>query len=140
MSVENQPLTPEQLDTLHQTLLEERNRLLRNARHVLSDRINDSDPLPADTIDVSTDESLQATQFRLRDREKYLLRKIDKALQRIHEGDYGHCTECDEPIGFPRLKARPVAELCIDCKEEQERMEGRVAKKRGDDDNSFFSY
>ena len=112
-------LTSEQLDELRQILEDQRNRLLRNARRSISDQISGGDGLPADTIDVSTDESSKVTELRLRDREKYLIAKIEKTLKRMDEGSYGECHDCGAEIGFARLKARPVAELCIDCKEEQ---------------------
>ena len=58
----------------------------------------------------------------LRDQERaiQLLPKIDRALDRIATGTYGLCDCCEEPIGLARLKARPVATLCISCKEDQE--------------------
>jgi DnaK suppressor protein len=62
----------------------------------------------------------------LREREQGLLSKIDAALDKIEEGVYGQCTNCGEDIGVKRLKARPVAELCIECKSEQEKIERRT--------------
>ncbi len=61
----------------------------------------------------------------VRDQERaiQLLPKIDRALDRISTGSYGLCQSCEEPIGLGRLKARPVAVLCIACKEEQEQNE-----------------
>lgn len=61
----------------------------------------------------------------VRDQERaaQLLPKIDRALQRMSDGSYGLCEVCEEPIGLARLKARPVATLCIACKEEQEQTE-----------------
>lgn len=61
----------------------------------------------------------------VRDQERalQLLPKIDRALQRILDGHYGLCEICEEPIGIARLKARPVATLCIACKEDQEQTE-----------------
>lgn len=61
----------------------------------------------------------------VRDQERtvQLLPKIDRALQRILDGNYGLCEGCEEPIGMARLKARPVATMCIACKEEQEQQE-----------------
>ena len=49
--------------------------------------------------------------------------KIEDALAKIDEGVYGQCQNCGEEIGVKRLEARPVAELCIDCKGEQEKIE-----------------
>ena len=58
--------------------------------------------------------------LRIRDRERRLIRKIQSALQRIDDGTYGICDECGEEIAIPRLKARPVTRLCINCKAKQE--------------------
>jgi DnaK suppressor protein len=85
----------------------------------------DPDDFP-DEIDTAWSEvSLQFTG-RLREREQGLLAKIDAALQKIEAGEYGACTSCGEDIGLARLRARPVAELCIDCKSEQEKLERRT--------------
>ena len=55
-----------------------------------------------------------------------LLNKINAALEKIEQGVYGECENCGEEIGLKRLEARPVAELCIDCKAEQEKLERRM--------------
>ena len=52
-----------------------------------------------------------------------MLKKIDKTLNKIDAGTFGVCERCEEPISIKRLEARPVAELCINCKEEVERVE-----------------
>jgi DnaK suppressor protein len=66
--------------------------------------------------------------LRMRDRERKLIFKIQEALQRLENGEYGVCEECGEDIAIDRLKARPVTTLCIDCKSSQEIAE-RKAKK-----------
>ena len=68
----------------------------------------------------ATAESDRAFTLRIRDRERRLIRKIQSALQRIDDGTYGICDECGEEIAIPRLKARPVTRLCINCKAKQE--------------------
>lgn len=80
------------------------------------------DDLP-DEVDLASSESDQSMSLRLRDRERVLLKKIDKALQKMEEGSYGICDSCGEEIGIKRMEARPVTDLCIRCKEEQEKME-----------------
>lgn len=77
----------------------------------------------ADPNDRATVEEENMLEQRVRDRERKLLKKIDQALARIGEGDYGYCLETGEPIGIPRLLARPTAELCIEAQEKHERME-----------------
>lgn len=131
-------LTDEQVEILKQVMRDQQDRLVRAARQTMTEQYDNRDVVPADTIDLSADESMQVTEHRLRDREKFLLAKIGKALKRMEDGSYGYCKECDDEIGFPRLKARPVAELCIDCKEEQEQVEKGTAKRRMNRDRNVF--
>lgn len=107
-----------------QTMLEEsRQSLLQSAkRTLLEESTFDTDDLP-DEIDLASSEYAQSMVFRLRDREKFLLRKIEKALDRIRDGTFGICERCEEEINIKRLEARPVTTLCIRCKEEQEKKE-----------------
>jgi DnaK suppressor protein len=75
--------------------------------------------------DVSDQASAEAEQnflMRIREREQRLIKKIDEALARMDQNTYGICERCEEEIPYPRLKARPVTTLCINCKtlEEQE--------------------
>ena len=106
-------------------LLEQRNELLQNARRTLSGDIHlDPDDFP-DEIDTASSEMNLAFQGRLRERERGLLSKINQALDKIEQGIYGECESCGEQISVKRIQARPVAELCIDCKAEQEQMERR---------------
>lgn len=69
-----------------------------------------------DVSDQATREEEVAYKLRERDRERKLIDKIDKAIQRIDNKKYGLCEECGIEIGIKRLEARPTAELCIDCK------------------------
>lgn len=97
--------------------------LLETAKKTLMEESNfDTDDLP-DEIDLASSEYAQSMVFRLRDREKFLLKKIDRALLRIDDGTFGVCERCEEPISTKRLEARPVTTLCIRCKEEQEKKE-----------------
>jgi DnaK suppressor protein len=64
-----------------------------------------------------------STALRLRDREKKLLSKIRKAVERLEQGTIDECEDCGDPIGFSRLLARPVTTLCIACKERAEEEE-----------------
>ena len=106
-------------------LLEMREELIRNARRAMTgDMALDPDDFP-DEIDSASSESGLAFIGRLRERERILVQKIDRALQKIEEGEFGICAQCGEEIGVKRLEARPVAELCIDCKSQQEKLEGR---------------
>lgn len=82
--------------------------------------LNGSNELFADPADRASAESDRSFTLRIRDRERRLIRKIQAAIQRIEDGSFGECEECGEDIGVPRLKARPVTKLCINCKSRQE--------------------
>ncbi|MDO8527283.1 MAG: RNA polymerase-binding protein DksA [Deltaproteobacteria bacterium] len=106
-------------------------KLLTERRQVILDIINNVkeqglgfsvDDLP-DEIDLASSESDQSMNLRLRDRERVLLKKIDRTLEKMEEGTFGVCETCGEEISVKRLEARPVTDLCIRCKEEQERIE-----------------
>lgn len=81
-----------------------------------------ADDLP-DEIDLASSEADQSLNLRLRDRERVLLKKIERTLEKIEQGEFGICETCGEEISVKRLEARPVTDLCIRCKEEQERVE-----------------
>ncbi|MBU0688452.1 MAG: RNA polymerase-binding protein DksA [Gammaproteobacteria bacterium] len=82
----------------------------------------------ADPNDRATQESDMSLELRNRDRERKLIKNIDKMLARIEAGDYGFCDNCGIEIGLNRLEARPTATLCIDCKTLDEIREKQVAK------------
>lgn len=84
------------------------------------EELTDSNEVFADPADRATAESDRSFTLRIRDRERRLIRKIQAALTRIDDGSYGICEDCGDEIGVPRLKARPVTRLCINCKSKQE--------------------
>jgi len=77
----------------------------------------------SDVLDEASINIQATSELRFRNREVFYLKKIKKALDRIRYGVYGLCEDCGAEIGFGRLKARPTAELCIVCKEENEMTE-----------------
>jgi len=77
----------------------------------------------ADPADRATVEEEHTLELRTRDRERKLLRKIEEAIARIDDGSYGWCAESGEPIGVPRLLARPTATLSIEAQERRERLQ-----------------
>lgn len=76
-----------------------------------------------DEGDMAASELSLSLTLRLQERQTQLLQKIDRALGKIDEGSFGLCEQCEEPLNVNRLLARPVATLCIACKEEQESKE-----------------
>jgi DnaK suppressor protein len=71
---------------------------------------------PPDPNDRASQETDMSLELRSRDRERKLIKKINEAIARIDENEYGYCDVCGVEIGNERLEARPTAELCIDCK------------------------
>lgn len=98
-----------------QELMEESERTVH---HMQDEAFNLPDP-----NDRASQEEEFSIELRARDRERKLLRKIDKALNRLASDEYGYCESCGEEIGIRRLEARPTAELCIDCKQLEEQKE-----------------
>ena len=112
-----------ELERFRSQLETQREELVGKARKTLEqDMALDVNELP-DDMDFATSQSDQGMVLRLRGREKTLLKKIDEALKRIEDGEFGICEECGDDIGTKRLEARPVTTLCIRCKEDQERKE-----------------
>ncbi len=114
------------LDKFRKLLTAQRELLIENARRALAGDIHlDPDDFP-DEMDAASSEINLAFLGRLRERERGLITKIDQALAKIDSNEFGLCENCGEEVGIKRLEARPVAELCIDCKSEQERLERRM--------------
>jgi DnaK suppressor protein len=112
-----------ELEKFRKLLESERQVIVRKAKKTLDEEaIFDTDDLP-DDMDKASTEYQQSLTFRLRDREKFLLSKIEKALVRIESGEFGVCEFCGDDISIKRLEARPVTTLCVKCKEEQEKKE-----------------
>jgi len=82
----------------------------------------------ADPNDRASQESDMSLELRNRDRERKLIKNIDKMIAKIDAGEYGYCDKCGIEIGLNRLEARPTATLCIDCKTLDEIRERQVAK------------
>lgn len=69
-----------------------------------------------DPADRATQEEEFSLELRTRDRERKLIKKIDKTIEQIDADDYGFCEACGVEVGIRRLEARPTATLCVDCK------------------------
>jgi len=94
-------------------------RELLEKADVTSEHLREHD-IEADPTDQATIEEEYALELRARDRERKLLKKIEQALRRIEDGSYGYCEETGEPIGIPRLLARPTATLTIEAQSRRE--------------------
>lgn len=103
-----------QLAFFRRRLLDMRSEMTDRTEEV-KERLHDNEVI-ADPSDRATAEEEHWLDLRLREREAYLIRKIDEALQLIENGDYGWCEQSGDPIGIPRLLARPTATVSIDVK------------------------
>ncbi len=83
----------------------------RTVTHMKDEASNFPDP-----ADRATQEEEFSLELRTRDRERKLIKKIDKTIDKVDADDYGYCESCGIEIGIKRLEARPTADLCIDCK------------------------
>jgi DnaK suppressor protein len=83
----------------------------RTVTHMKDEAANFPDP-----ADRATQEEEFSLELRTRDRERKLIKKIDKTLIRVEDDDYGFCDQCGIEVGIRRLEARPTADLCVDCK------------------------
>ena len=81
----------------------------------------------ADPNDRASQETDIAIELRNRDRERKLIKKIEKTLIKLEDDDFGYCEHCGIEIGIRRLEARPTAELCVDCKTLAEIKEKQMA-------------
>ena len=110
-----------QLAFFKQRLLELRAQLLNNAddtgQHLRENEVT------TDPSDRATLEEEYTLELRTRDRERKLLKKVEKSLKMIDDGSYGYCEETGEPIGVPRLLARPTATLSLEAQERRERVQ-----------------
>ena len=105
------------------TQLEEMKEAINaDAERTLSEMTTQNGNIP-DPNDRATIESDRNFELRIRDRERKLMNKVEKALARIDGGSFGTCDDCGEDIADNRLEARPVAKFCIECKTKQEQRE-----------------
>jgi DnaK suppressor protein len=106
-----------------QMLLIEWKRSIREAADQTLQSLQDGPIREADLNDRASSETDWGIELRTRDRQRKLVAKIDSALRRIDEGDYGYCEVTGDPIGLRRLIARPVATMTVEAQEAHERRE-----------------
>ncbi len=100
-------------------LVQLKDGILTNAGQTAENLRDDTIVVP-DPADRATIEEEHALELRTRDRERKLLKKIEQSIARIDSGDYGYCDETGEPIGVPRLLARPTATLSLEAQQRRE--------------------
>ncbi|MGE5161232.1 MAG: RNA polymerase-binding protein DksA [Betaproteobacteria bacterium] len=111
-------MNEQQLGFFRHRLQQMERELLQNAGET-TEHLRETVIVP-DPADRATIEEEHALELRTRDRERKLLKKVQQALARIDSGDYGYCEETGEPIGIPRLLARPTATLSLEAQQRRE--------------------
>jgi len=115
-------MNPRQQEYFRRKLLEWKDSILRESRDTLAQLQVDSLREP-DVTDRASSETDWGIELRTRDRQRKLISKIEAALRRIDEGEYGYCEVTGEPISLARLEARPVATMTVEAQERHERNE-----------------
>ena len=110
-----------QLAFFRQRLIDIRDQILRNADNT-GEHLRENE-VTTDPSDRATLEEEYTLELRTRDRERKLLKKVEKSIKLIEDGNYGYCEETGEPIGIPRLLARPTATLSLEAQERRERVQ-----------------
>ena len=111
-----------QLEYFRRKLHEWKQDLLSDSRDTIEGLQDNTRNIP-DVADRASDETDRALELRTRDRQRKLVAKIDAALRRIDEGEYGYCEVTGEPISLKRLDARPIATMSLEAQERHERRE-----------------
>ena len=104
-------------------LLSEWKKLILSASAGTLQSLQDGPIREPDLNDRASSETDWGIELRTRDRQRKLIAKIDSALRRIEEGDYGYCEVTGEPISLKRLDARPIATMTLEAQEKHERRE-----------------
>ena len=121
-TVKEEYMSPLQEEYFRQKLISWRKELMDESRETL-DHLHEENWHQADIADRASLETEAGVELRTRNRYLKLISKIDAAIRRIEDGEYGYCEETGEPIGLKRLEARPVATLSIEAQERHEKME-----------------
>ncbi|MCD8562750.1 MAG: RNA polymerase-binding protein DksA [Alphaproteobacteria bacterium] len=116
-------MNPVMKEYFRQQLIAWRGELLRESQETIMNTLQGTELQKPDLADRASAETDHALELRTRDRERKLISKINEAIQRINDDEYGYCEETGEPISVARLKARPIATLSLEAQERHERME-----------------
>ncbi|TAH37563.1 MAG: RNA polymerase-binding protein DksA [Alphaproteobacteria bacterium] len=121
-STKEEYMCPAHLEYFRRKLIAWKEEILRESKQTLH-HIQEESLQQPDITDRASLETDMALELRTRDRERKLISKIDAAMERIEQGEYGYCEETGAPIGLARLEARPIATLCLEAQESHEKYE-----------------
>ncbi|WP_293447286.1 RNA polymerase-binding protein DksA [Planktotalea sp.] len=120
---EDEPfMNDRQTEYFRQKLINWRDDLLADGRDTIETMQDGTRNIP-DVVDRSSEETDRSLELRTRDRQRKLVAKIDGALRRIEEGEFGYCNVTGDPISLKRLDARPIATMSLEAQERHERRE-----------------
>ena len=120
---EDEPFMNErQTEYFRKKLTDWRDELLSDSRDTIETLQDGTRNIP-DVTDRASEETDRALELRTRDRQRKLVAKIDSALRRIEEGEFGYCEVTGDPISLKRLDARPIATMSLEAQERHERRE-----------------
>lgn len=128
-SEDEEYMSPKQVEYFRLKLLNWRQELIEESRETISNLREEVRDV-GDEAERATRETENSLELRTRDRYRKLIKKIDQALNRIDEGEYGFCEETGEDIGLARLEARPIATLCLDAQERWEMRQKQMGDNR----------
>ena len=111
-----------QVEYFRQKLISWKNDLVSDSKDTI-ESLQDSTRAIPDISDRASEETDRALELRTRDRQRKLVAKIDSALRRIEDGEFGYCEETGDPISLRRLDARPIATMSLEAQERHERRE-----------------
>lgn len=121
-SADEEFMNPRQLEYFRRRLLDWKKQIFNEAETTLA--VLQNEPLrEPDLNDRASSETDWSIELRTRDRQRKLIAKIDAALRRIDDGEYGYCEVTGEPISLGRLEARPIATMTVEAQERHERQE-----------------
>ncbi len=116
-------MNPVMLEYFRQQLLDWKHDLIKESEETIHKTLQTTELQKPDLADRASAETDHALELRTRDRERKLIKKINQAIERIDDGEYGYCEETGEEISVARLKARPNATMTLEAQELHERME-----------------
>ncbi|WP_294225834.1 RNA polymerase-binding protein DksA [uncultured Shimia sp.] len=120
---EDEPfMNDRQVEYFRRKLLSWKEDLVADTRDTIEGLQDGTRNIP-DVADRASEETDRALELRTRDRQRKLVNKIDSAIRRIDEGEYGYCEVTGEPISLKRLDARPIATMSLEAQERHERRE-----------------
>ena len=116
-------MNPKMKEYFKLKLINWKKELFKESSHTLNNLQNEENTSRPDITDRATEEIERSIELRTRDRERKLISKIEAALKKIEDGNYGYCDETGDPISIKRLEARPIATLSLESQEMHERSE-----------------